>query len=602
MAWKFYFLRINEDTLEYNQRFKGAMIIRAICVASLLLSIPLFEIQQLALSAEVNVLYDTLLGKDKSKLSKEVKKIIEEMTVKIRSNTEGSGVIFNKTRSKGAYAIMTAWHNVKSIGEEEEIEIITHDGKSHYAKGSDVERTGESDMAFIYFQSKNIYPLAGNNSILKKSEANKIRVGDQILVSGYPSSQNRLVISTGSLLSKSIEYGNSGYGLNYTNRTTSGMSGGGTFNLQGQLFGIHGQASQDVRASEIVGTKQKSGISVGMPIFVAEARKWDVWQETANHEVRNLIRYLEMVIETNPSKDVLIKLGNLYYDIDHLSSSEKYYTAAIKYKEEMPQWEYETVLYLRAMARIGQNKMKQARNDLKEVIALEESVGKSSMNSLLLLIRTLPSKSRLSELEQWVTRNGEDNLSRLGFYMLSEQYENLIGSNNSENENNLYSGKSLNYAEKALNICIENSKKKNSNPYENCSRFEIQYALRIALIDLKGYQKALSIIDRYLKEDPGNADLYVKRSQIHLYGDKFTKELNPIIDDLSKAQSIDRYHVEANYWLNFYGYHSHRISKNLHGMDNEYCQAMINFQEILRGENTHDESVDTFIKVNCSNK
>ena len=579
------------------------MPVRAVCLASILISASFVEIQYRAASAEVKYFHETLQNHDGFKLSKEVEKSIAEVTVKVVSNSEGSGVIFEKISDTDIYLVYTAWHNIKSVGQDEEIEIITHDGKSHYAKGSDVKKIA-GDSAYIYFESKTIYPKAGDDSISRKNEAKNIQNGDQVLVSGFPKSESNLTISTGSLLSKSIEYDNSGYGLNYTNSTTSGMSGGGIFTLQGQLFGIHGQASQDVRASEVSGARMKSGVSVGMPLFVAEPREWEVWGETSKHEARNLIRFLETVLEKNPSKDVFIKLGNLYYNIEHFSTAEKYYTSAIKYKNDMPEWEFEAILDLRALTRIKQNKLESARADLNELIALQESAGKSSIDSMILLIRTLPYDDRLAQLESWVKRHGAQKLSTIGFLMWSNLYKSLINSNNTKKDNEIYTEKSIKYIKEALAKCRRDLLRKNAevDSVIACSYVEIPYATQIAGVDLKSYREALSIINKFIKADPSNPDLYVKRSSIHLSGGHFAGKDNPFIDDLTKATSIDRYHVEANYWFNFYGYHAYKMEYNLHGMYNEFCQDMIDFQTVLDVEGGQDERIDTFIENNCLNK
>jgi tetratricopeptide (TPR) repeat protein len=447
-----------------------AMRNKATQLILLLVSLAISEFHQIGFAEEINLVYDSLdtkkLGEDKPILSETVKTTLDKITVRIISSSQGSGTIFYNSE-KGTCTVLTAWHNIKNLSDDEEIEIITSDQKSHYTIKEYTERIGESDMAYIYFPCSSTYKSASDKAIVREEDSKAVKPDDIIMVSGYPKSQPKLTISLGRLLSKNIEFDNAGYSLNYTNHTASGMSGGGIFTLQGRMLGIHGQASSDIRASRLNKTLQKSGVSIGIAIFKAKPRKWEVWEETPKHEARNLISYLEKELKTRTSKEILIKLGNLYSDIEYFSKADYYYTAALEFKAEMADWEYETVLTMRAITRMNQNMMSEARDELRKIIALQESAGKSSVDSMMLLIRSIPEDIRLSELEDWVERNGEDKLSHQGFLLWSGLYNKLISPENPSNKNRVYSEKAFSYLEKALNLCKEDH---NNNACINIDR------------------------------------------------------------------------------------------------------------------------------------
>ena len=56
----------------------------------------------------------------------------KQITVKIEGATQGSGVIIKK--EDNVYTVLTAWHVIKDVNQNEELAIITSDEKEHQRK------------------------------------------------------------------------------------------------------------------------------------------------------------------------------------------------------------------------------------------------------------------------------------------------------------------------------------------------------------------------------------------------------------------------------------------------------------------------------------
>ena len=374
---------------------------------------------ELRVSAEENdLLFDSQLVKSKSNISPEVVNKIKQSIVKITSYTQGSGVIIDKDINTSTYSVMTAWHNLKSMGSNEDIVITTFDGKKYYSNIQKVKNIG--DMAWVSFSSDVNYspaPMA-----LTSEDSKNIQIGDTVIISGY--FRDQIKLSVGILLSKSVEFTNDGYGLNYTGHTWAGMSGGGVFDNSGRLIGMHGQASKESRASKLFSTNVKSGTSIGMPVFVAERREIEPWDPPPVHEARNLVQYLESQIEINPSKDLFIALANNYSNLKYFDKAFDFYDLALReYSDQMPDWEIETILTLRAASLISIGRPEKARKAFDELISFQKKNGKPYIDSVLLKIKTYPRDQQLKIFEDWVQLNGEHHLNSMAFHLCLRNME-----------------------------------------------------------------------------------------------------------------------------------------------------------------------------------
>jgi tetratricopeptide (TPR) repeat protein len=192
-----------------------------------------------------------------------------QMTVRIEnSGGTGSGVII--ARKGNSYYVLTAKHVV----EDRELnppqnftdsQIITVDRSRQ--KMTSIVVAKSVDLAIVKFNSKNNYPIA---RLGKYSQNND----DLAFVGGFPDREDELNSSIwqwqfnpGYIVSPEVSKiftqnnlsFNDGYDMYYGSITHNGMSGGGVFDLEGNLIGIHGRA-------ESTNQEMKLGGSLGISI------------------------------------------------------------------------------------------------------------------------------------------------------------------------------------------------------------------------------------------------------------------------------------------------------------------------------------------------
>lgn len=164
----------------------------------------------------------------------------------------GSGAIV--ARNGNTYYVLTALHVVLKKGGVHA--IATPDGQVYYVDASENSPdiiplghiSGElgqtiagMDLALIKFTSDRNYPLA-------KIAQNSVQLGEAVFVSGWPNpddlrntTRDRTIAQGAIAQIVSPPSPDGGYSLLYSNPTHSGMSGGGIFNANGELIGIHGR-------------------------------------------------------------------------------------------------------------------------------------------------------------------------------------------------------------------------------------------------------------------------------------------------------------------------------------------------------------------------
>lgn len=180
----------------------------------------------------------------------------------------GSGVIIAKSGQR--YTVLTAEHVVKSIqtgrsSQLEESYLEAPDGQTYDITGQNIVRFNHADLALVTFESNQNYPTAtlsdytyrlyenrdyGDPSDRKLRFSNPQEGQHFVFVAGWPNEDARqtLTVNPGLLEDTNAAIvSNPGtryqsYGLVYTNLTAQGMSGGGVFDSQGRLIGIHGRA------------------------------------------------------------------------------------------------------------------------------------------------------------------------------------------------------------------------------------------------------------------------------------------------------------------------------------------------------------------------
>ncbi|HEY9837931.1 MAG TPA: DUF1565 domain-containing protein, partial [Vampirovibrionales bacterium] len=127
------------------------------------------------------------------------------------------------------------------------------------------------DLALLRVQSDRPYPLA-------RIAPNPVQLGTPVFVSGWPNPDDlRQKIRDRQLVEGAIAQvtppsNDGGYRLLYSNLTRSGMSGGGIFNANGELIGIHGRGRgvQNNCSTPEVNANNSCGMYIGE--FLADDR------------------------------------------------------------------------------------------------------------------------------------------------------------------------------------------------------------------------------------------------------------------------------------------------------------------------------------------
>ena len=199
------------------------------------------------------------------------------VTVMIEDDfANGSGIIIQKQGNR--YTILTAAHVVESPYAT--YQVTTSDQQKHPVQASEVKRLPNVDMATITFESNRTYPVA------KLASAQLLSEGTSVYVTGFPSPT--AAISTpvynftdGQMTARSSQGFRDGYAMVYTNRTLPGMSGGGVFDPNGNLVGIHGRGDVDssLESSNINSDiRIKTGFNLGIPVdtFVSRSSEMGI--------------------------------------------------------------------------------------------------------------------------------------------------------------------------------------------------------------------------------------------------------------------------------------------------------------------------------------
>lgn len=195
------------------------------------------------------------------------------VSVLIRNVSEsGSGVLIQHRGQ--TYTVLTAAHVVKAASP---YNIITPDGQNHDVSTADIQVIAGVDLAIIHFQSSKNYPVASVSSSQALTE------GNIVFVAGFPLSTAAITqpvynITEGKVTAYSNKPFADGYSIVYSNNTLPGMSGGGVFNQNGQLVGIHGRGDVDTKLESSAinsGIRIKTGFNLGIPIetFLRRAKE-----------------------------------------------------------------------------------------------------------------------------------------------------------------------------------------------------------------------------------------------------------------------------------------------------------------------------------------
>jgi tetratricopeptide (TPR) repeat protein/S1-C subfamily serine protease len=186
-----------------------------------------------------------------AKLNRETR----QQTVRIEDSTgNGSGVIVAKQGD--TYYVLTAKHVLETPATETQpkqlhtkIKVITHEQEIYQIEPSNIRLAEGLDLAVVKFTSKVNYPVAKLGNYSPENAA-------YVFAAGYPGRDKidsplwqwrlnpGLVFDKegGKYIAQDKQSFSNGYDLIYTNISYGGMSGGGIFDTDGRVIGIHGKA------------------------------------------------------------------------------------------------------------------------------------------------------------------------------------------------------------------------------------------------------------------------------------------------------------------------------------------------------------------------
>jgi S1-C subfamily serine protease len=186
-----------------------------------------------------------------------VSEIGSTISVRIDGANTGSGTIIDSQGVGAAapfnhrYLVLSNWHVVSAhaAGANRSLTIGTSDGRKHLVPIAKIARVGNLDLAILEFQSQYRYQVAsiGNSA--------RLRAGDVVYVSGWADPSPQLATRTYQFLignlSGRIDRPHDGYSLVYTVSALPGMSGGPVLDWRGNLVGINGRATVDLRTGTV---------------------------------------------------------------------------------------------------------------------------------------------------------------------------------------------------------------------------------------------------------------------------------------------------------------------------------------------------------------
>jgi S1-C subfamily serine protease len=176
--------------------------------------------------------------------------IAKTITVRIDGANTGSGVILEHQADR--YVVLSNWH-VVSTGNQpvspKSLTIQTVDGQKHPISTKKIVRVGKLDLAILEFQTRHRYQTASIGNSDRLSE------GESLYVAGWADPSPQFSTRTYQLLignlSGRIEKPQDGYALVYTVNALPGMSGGPILDSRGNLVGINGRATVDLRTGTV---------------------------------------------------------------------------------------------------------------------------------------------------------------------------------------------------------------------------------------------------------------------------------------------------------------------------------------------------------------
>ena len=332
--------------------------------------------------------------------------IAKQSSVQIKqaNGAIGSGVIIAKDND--IYYVLTAGHVVEN---KQEYQVVSPD-KQVYKVDNQTIRTREGlDMAVIQFRSSQVYQVAklGNYKLKKQFVFLYGWKGEEL---NHPS-----LFSVGDMLNEDAREAWAkprGYELAYSNEGYPGMSGGGIWDTEGKLVGIHNFAETNVLGYSL-------GLSVESFLFYQKDGLWKLPQpqlNVAKNEPKSVDR-TSLILATVPT-DSVNDTGKqwLTYGIQlwRINDTEKAITAMDNAISKDPNsWE---AYYNAAFIWLLQEKYDLALNAINIAIRNQPSFYRSYLLKGIIFQKLKKYENAVAELNQGILEAEKDKKEDFSLY------------------------------------------------------------------------------------------------------------------------------------------------------------------------------------------
>ncbi len=289
--------------------------------------------------------------------------VTQATTVQLMGERSGSGVIIGHRRD--TYTVLTSKHVVAM---SDRYSAVTPDGKQYPISNKTIELIADTDLALVQFQSKRNYSAARLASYTPQPE-------QYLFLSGFPAPNEAVaerirlftpgkVVAADRAIAISADPMSQGYRLFYSNLAEAGMSGGGVFDSEGRLVGIHGRSDGEEVEDALMGKQRRLrlGLSAGIPLRVLTKLRPDlnlkvetkIAQPPTTSEQQTFDRRLQQMVVTPAGTSSVVtwaNYGNVLYRLDRLPESLKALNQALEMDFRFPQVWYAQGQVLSAMGR-----------------------------------------------------------------------------------------------------------------------------------------------------------------------------------------------------------------------------------------------------------
>ncbi|WP_016953184.1 serine protease [Anabaena sp. PCC 7108] len=183
----------------------------------------------------------------------------------------GSGVIIAKDND--IYYVLTAGHVVE---DKQEYQVVAPDKQVYKVDNQTIRTRKGLDMAVLQFRSSQVYQVATLGDYKLKEQ--------YVFLYGWKGEElNHPSLFSAGVMYSTLDSGTlstrklykRGYDLVYTNEGYSGMSGGGIWDTEGRLIGIHNYAETDIVGYSL-------GLSVQTFLFLQKETLWNLPEAKLN--------------------------------------------------------------------------------------------------------------------------------------------------------------------------------------------------------------------------------------------------------------------------------------------------------------------------------